>query len=110
MRRRGSRKGKSERMRELALRRWELDRARRDEEEPRRIQELAAHPLIKEGDAIGSLEFRDLRSGMVKRWVVLQGDRADRVKLRTPDGRTSGSHGWTRMLESLRGVFAGRKV
>jgi len=89
--------------------RWKLDRERRDEELPDRIRELAAFPPIKPGDVIGSLEYRNHRSGQISRWAVLRGDRVDRVMIRTPDGRTSKSHGWTDILKTLRGVFAGTK-
>ena len=99
-----------ERAQRMAKARWDADRARRDAEEPERIRELAAHPLIQQGDAIGVLEFRCIPSGLVRRWRVLRGDRVDRVILETPDGRRSKSHGWTRILNSLRGVFAGTKV
>jgi len=61
------------------------------------------------GDPIAVLEYRDLRSGEIRRWTVLMGDRRDQVRLRHKDGRTSKSMGWTRVLEVLRGYLAGTK-
>lgn len=94
----------------MARARWDADRARRDAEEPARLAELALQPPVTEGTAIGVLEWRDLRSGEVRRWTVLRGDRVDRVVLRAAaDGRKTGSHGWTWILEHLRGYLAGTK-
>lgn len=65
--------------------------------------------MPREGDAIGSLEYRCFRTGKVRRWTILKGDRADRVMLRNPDGRKTKSHGWTWVMDHLRGFLAGRK-
>ena len=62
------------------------------------------------GDAIGSLEYRCFRTGEVRRWTILRGDRVDRVALRSPDGRRTGSHGWAWILDHLRGYLCGRKA
>ena len=99
-------KARSERGRQMARRRWDLDRARRDAEEPARLRELAEaaalHPQPAPGDATGALEYRDFRSGEIRRWTVLRGPRADQVQLRHHDGRTSPPCGWARVLDGLR--------
>ena len=89
--------------------RWDAERARRSLEDPERLAELVRYPPRLEGDPIGVLEWRDLRSGVVKRWTVLMGDRKDRVMLRAPDGRTTGSHGWAWVCDRLRGYLSGRR-
>jgi hypothetical protein len=66
--------------------------------------------IPQQGDAIGSLQYRDFRTGKVRRWTVLRGDRADRVVLRSPDGRQTQAHGWTWVMDHLRGYLAGRKA
>jgi len=63
-----------------------------------------------EGDAIGCLQYHDFRTGRVRRWTVLRGDRIDRVALRSPDGRQTKPHGWTWIMDHLRGYLAGRKI
>jgi hypothetical protein len=81
-------------------------RARREAEMPGRMRELAvieAENLPRrEGDALGCLAWHDFRTGKVRRWVVRIGDRADRVTLHAPDGRGTGSHGWTWVMNHLR--------
>jgi len=89
--------------------RWDRDRAERDAQEPERLLELAAFPPLTQGDAIGCLEYRDFLTGRIRRWTILRGDRSNRIIVRTPDGRRSNPHGWTAILCSLRGVFAGMK-
>jgi hypothetical protein len=93
--------------------RWDADRERRDAEMPERIRELAEIETLnfprKQGDAIGCLEWRDFRTGKVRRWVVRIGDRRDRMTMETPDGRKTQSHGWTYLLNHLRGFLAGTK-
>ena len=62
-----------------------------------------------EGDALGCLQWTDFRSGKVRRWTVRIGNRADRVTVHSPDGRGTESHGWTWVMDHLRGYLAGRK-
>ena len=82
----------------------------------RRMQSIDAEMLAdlltipREGDAVGSLEYRCFRTGKVRRWTILKGDRSDRVILRNPDGRQTKSHGWTWVMDHLRGFLAGRKI
>jgi hypothetical protein len=82
----------------------------------RRITKLDADTLRDQlqipvfGDAVGSLEYRCFRTGTIKRWTILRGDRVDRVILRSPDGRKTDSHGWSWIVTHLRGFLAGRKV
>jgi hypothetical protein len=86
--------------------RWAADRARRDAEEPGRLRDLAAqhaaHPPITEGSILGAFEYRDHLTGKVRRWVVIRGNRADRIRLRFHDGRTTTDCGWTKALDNLR--------
>ena len=100
---------RSDRARKMALRRWEIDRQERKAGEAERMAEIAAHPPVRSGDAVGSLEYRDYRTGKVRRWTVLHGERRDQVALRAPDGRRTNSHGWTWILNHLRGFLAGTK-
>ncbi len=103
----------SERGKRMAAARWKLDRERRDAEMPERIRELAeieAQNLpCRQGDPLGQLEWRDFRTGRVRRWVVRLGDRIDRVTLHSPDGRATNPHGFTWVMDHLRGFLAGRK-
>lgn len=104
----------SERGKLMAAARWKIDQARRDAEEPDRIRELAeidAQNLPrKEGDALGCLQWTDFRTGKVRRWVIKIGDRADRITLETPCGKCTKSHGWTWVMDHLRGFLCGRKI
>ena len=63
----------------------------------------------KQGDALGRLQWTDFRTGKVRRWVVRIGDRSDRMTMESPDGRKTQSHGWTYLLNHLRGFLAGTK-
>ena len=94
--------------------RWDADRARRDAEMPDRIREMQEIEIQnmprRQGDALGALQWHDFRSGRVHRWTVCIGDRADRITLRHPDGRATGSHGWTWVMDHLRGFLCGRKA
>lgn len=100
----------SEHGRKMAFARWKRKRCRDQFVDPEVLADLLSNSVPREGDAIGSLEWRDFRSGQVMRWTVLRGDRVDRVMLRHPDGRKTKSHGWTWIMDHLRGHFAGRKV
>lgn len=97
----------------MANARWKIDRARRDAEMPERIRAMAeidAENLPRrEGDAIGSLQWTDFRTGKVRRWTVKIGDRMDRVTLHSPDGRSTKPSGWTWVMDHLRGFLAGTK-
>jgi len=105
-------KALSERGKRMSAARWKLDRARRDAEEPERIREMQEIETInfprKQGDALGCLQWHDFRTGKVRRWTVRIGDRADRVTLES-GGKITRSHGWTWILDHLRGYLAGRK-
>ena len=98
-------KARSERARRMANARWAKHRARPDD--PEALENEVLHPHL---DVIGSLEWRDFRTGEIKRWRIKRGDRVDRVILSTPDGRATKSHGWTWALDHLRGFLAGTKV
>lgn len=93
--------------------RWAADRARRDAEEPARLRELAEIEAInlprRPGDVIGCLQWTDYGTGRVRRWTVRRGDRSDRMTVHSPDGRATRSHGWTWILNHLRGFLAGTK-
>jgi hypothetical protein len=99
-----------ERGRKMARARWELDRARRDclatEIELQLTEADAINLPRNQGDAIGILQWTDFQSGKVRRWTVRVGDRADRYTMHAPDGRATASHGWTWILDHLRGFRA----
>lgn len=73
-----------------------------------KLADLLAMP--QKGNAIGILEYRCYRTGKVRRWTILKVDRTDRVILRNPDGRQTKPHGWTWVMDHLRGFLAGRKI
>lgn len=79
---------------------------RRMAEMPERIRELAEIEVQnlprKQGDALGSLQWHDFRTGRVRRWTVRIGDRVDRITVEAPGGQPSKSHGWTWFLAQLR--------
>ena len=81
---------------------------------PERIREMAEWDAInlpkKQGDALGCLQWHDFRTGKVRRWIVMIGDRCDRITIESPDGRKTGSHGWAWVLDHLRGFLAGTKA
>ena len=85
--------------------RWDADRARREEEMPERIRELAEYDVQnlprKQGDALGILQWHDFRTGKVRRWTIRIGDRADRITAES-NGKITKSHGWTWLLNHLR--------
>ena len=77
----------------------------------REIAEIECENLPrKQGDAIGCLQWTDFRTGKVRRWTVKIGERADQITLHSPDGRSTGSHGWTWALNHLRGYLCGRSA
>jgi hypothetical protein len=75
-----------------------------DADQVRDMMQMPTH-----GEAIGAFEYRCFRTGQVKRWTILLGDRVDRVILRSPDGRKTGAHGWTWVMDHLRGKLCGRR-
>lgn len=83
---------------------------RRMAEMPERMREISeievANLPRKQGDALGCLQWHDFTSGRVHRWAVRIGDRADRVTLHSPDGRATKSHGWTWVMDKLRGILS----
>ena len=106
-------KALSDKGRRMANARWKADKERRDTEEPARIRELEETAIQnlprREGDSLGCLQWTDFRTGKVRRWVVRIGNRADRVTLETPGGKPISSHGWTWVMDHLRGFLCGRK-
>jgi hypothetical protein len=106
-------KALSERGKLMAAARWKKDRERIELEMPARIHQLAEYDVWnlprKQGDALGSLQWHDFRTGKIRRWTVRIGDRSDRITLHTPDGRKTASHGWTWVMDHLRGFLAGTK-
>jgi len=85
--------------------RWDADRARREEEVPERIRELAEYDVQnlprKEGDALGCLQWHDFRTGKVRRWTIRIGDRSDRITAES-NSKITKSHGWTWLFNHLR--------
>jgi len=103
-----------ERGRMMAAARWKADGARRDAEMPMRIREMQEDEInnypSKQGDPIGCLQWTDYRTGKARKWIVRIGDRIDRVTIESPSGKRTQSHGWTWMLDHLRGFLAGTKI
>ena len=93
--------------------RWDAENARRDSEMPERLREMAEIKTLNfprnQGDALGCLQWHDFSTGKVRRWTVRIGDRRDRITLHSPDGRGTGSHGWTWVLNHLRAYLCGAK-
>ena len=78
--------------------------------DPVELADLRANPRITEGDAIGSIEIRNFKTGSVTRWTVLRGNRVNNYQLRTPDGRTSKKpHGMAWITDHLRPLIL-RKI
>jgi len=93
--------------------RWDADRESRDAEMPEiaaYLAEIETQNLPrKQGDPLGCLQWTDFRTGKVRRWTVRIGDRIDRVTLHIPNEKPTPSHGWTWVMDHLRGYLAGRK-
>lgn len=70
--------------------------------DPSDLADMLANPSPLPGDAIGSLELRNFRSGTISRWTILRGTRRNNYVLRTPDGRRSNPHGLTWITVHLR--------
>ena len=100
----------SDKGRKMARARWDADRKRRDAEEPARLREMLDRIPSGPGDCVGCLQYRDHRSGTVKRWRVIATRDPRRVILQAPDGRQTQAHGWTWHLNHLRPYLAGRKA
>ena len=87
---------------------------RRMVDAPARLREMAERDTEnlprKQGDALGCLQWTDFHTGKVRRWTVRIGDRRDRITLESPDGRKTGSHGWTWALAHLRSYLCGTKI
>lgn len=81
---------KSERARAKARRRWDLDRARRDAEEPDRLREMALARVLGEGPVepgqyLGTLQWHGA-DGKIRRWTLRRGPRAGQIHLDGKDG------------------------
>lgn len=102
-----------ERGRRMANARWRAERERRDAEAPeilRYLAEIEAQNLPRrKGDAIGCLQWTDYRTGKVRKWIVRIGDRIDRITVESPGKKRTASHGWTWVMDRLRGFLAGTK-
>jgi len=107
-------KAQQERGRKMAKARWDADRARRNAEMPERIREIAEIEMMnlprKQGDILGSLQWTDVRTGRVRRWIIRIGDRSDRITMESPSGKQTNSHGWAWILNHLRPYLCGRKI
>jgi hypothetical protein len=94
------------RMSEMGKASQRVKRAKREEGLADRLRELAEIEATnlprKQGDALGSLQWTNFATGKVNRWIIRIGDRADRITMHSPDGRSTQSHGWTWILNKLR--------
>lgn len=104
----------SERARRMARARWKRHDERVAAEMPARLRELEEIEIQnlphRQGDALGCLQWHDFRTGRVRRWTVRVGARRDQVTLEAAAGKRTGSHGWTWVMDHLRGFLAGRKI
>ena len=66
------------------------------------LAELASAMPSGAGAPWGSIEIRCFRRGSVRRWTILEGDRSNRKRLRSPDGRVGQSLPATRIMDLLR--------
>lgn len=93
--------------------RWDADLARRDEDIPERIRELAEVGIqnlpCKHGDAIGCLQWTEYSTGKVRRWIIRRGSRVDQVTMENMMGKRTASHGWTWVMSHLRPYLCGHK-
>lgn len=62
-------------------------------------------PVMCDGTPIGSFQWQDFRTGKIRRWTVLRGNRRNNYRLRTPDGRQSLAHGLAWCLAKVRRVI-----
>ena len=103
----------SERRRKMALARWKKDRERRMDgiEERRREMMIEAIENLPKvcGDPTHIFQIQNLATGKVDRWLIRRGDRVDRVTMENMKGKRTASHGWTWILNHLRGYLAGTK-
>ena len=72
---------------------------------PEVLWDMAANPLLEEGDCLGSLTWHNHRTGKVTRWAVERGTRVNNYRLRSPDGRRSRPHGMAWMLARIRAII-----
>jgi len=69
------------------------------------LMDMRANPPLRQGDPIRAIEWRNLQTGAILRWVVLRGSRVNNYILRTPDGRTTRAHGMAWILDHLRKIL-----
>lgn len=69
---------------------------------PEILAELASAMPLGPGTPTGSIEIRNFRTGTVRRWTMLQGDRRNQRRLRAPSGKTGASISATRIMDLLR--------
>ncbi len=70
--------------------------------DPVDLADQIANPPPAVGDAIGSIEIRNFRSGHVVHWTILRGKRSNNYILPSPDGRQSKAHGMAWITSHLR--------
>ena len=103
----------SAKAREMGRASQAVQREKRDADLAERVRELAEIEVQnlprKQGDALGLHQWTDFATGQTRRWIVRIGDRADRITLESPQGKRTGSHGWTWALDHLRGFLCGNK-
>lgn len=105
-------KEKSERARAKARRRWDLDRARRDAEEPARRREMEIARVIGEGPVeagqyVGTLQWHG-SDGKVRRWTLRQGGRSGSIRIDGIAQPRTVTWLLDRLRRHLSGYFRGR--
>lgn len=94
--------------------RWDAVNRERDEEEPRRLFEMALADSInlprRPGDPTHGVQITDFATGEVFRWVAEIGPRRDQVVFRAHSGARSKPSGWTWFLDHLRPYLCGNKL
>ena len=94
--------------------RWNADRERRDAEASERIREMMIEAIENlpnyEGAPTHIFQIQNLATGKVDRWLMRRGNRIDQVTMESMNGKRTGSHGWTWIMDHLRGFLAGTKI
>ena len=73
--------------------------------DPQELLERRTSMEFGPGAPVRTIEIRDLFTGIIRRWTVLQGPRLNNFILRSPSGKTSKPHGTAWIMNKLRRVL-----